>query len=443
MSDKKYLFEDFPPISAKEWKQKIQFDLKGADYQSLITHTLEGIDIKPFYHGDEFERLDFEMKRVDFRSVLLLDRIPSREETEHMLKGVDKIRIRVSGLQNIPEHIWQNERIVLETGASVLPDPVDFSHKALVTINPLTRLAAKGRWSENEESDFEKLRNWLNAGNPVAVEVDAALYQYAGANIVQQIAYALSQLQYLSERLGEEIVPYLRVKWATGYHYFFEMAKFKAFRYLFSLIRNDKEAGNKIVLYAQPSFRNKTRSDAYVNMLRTGMEVMAAVLGGVDEAGNFAYDFVYNDLNTSAERWARNQLVILKEEAVFKDLGLMTEGAYYVENIAVRLAEKALALFKQLEAGGGYLNKLKDGTVQRKIAQMAEKEQALFDEGKLVLTGTNKYPSQEERLPEVKRVLYPGQKGVKTLVRPIVPKRLSEAAERHWKKEVKQENLKG
>ena len=48
------LFKDFNPVSAKEWKQKIQFDLKGADYnETLVWESPEGIKVKPFYHTDD------------------------------------------------------------------------------------------------------------------------------------------------------------------------------------------------------------------------------------------------------------------------------------------------------------------------------------------------------------------------------------------------------
>ena len=52
------LFNEFDPVASKAFKQKIQFDLKGLSYNdTLITHTLEGIDIKPFYHRDEIQSL--------------------------------------------------------------------------------------------------------------------------------------------------------------------------------------------------------------------------------------------------------------------------------------------------------------------------------------------------------------------------------------------------
>ena len=53
---KELLFQDFEEVSAKQWKQKIQADLKGADYnEKLVTKTLHGVHIKPFYSSEDVE----------------------------------------------------------------------------------------------------------------------------------------------------------------------------------------------------------------------------------------------------------------------------------------------------------------------------------------------------------------------------------------------------
>ena len=50
------LFDGFPEVSAKQWKQKIQYDLKGADYnEALVWESLEGIKVKPFYNEEDVE----------------------------------------------------------------------------------------------------------------------------------------------------------------------------------------------------------------------------------------------------------------------------------------------------------------------------------------------------------------------------------------------------
>ena len=54
---KSTLFEDFESTSAKQWKQKIQFDLQGKDFNdTLVWKSHEGIDVKPFYHSEAYSK---------------------------------------------------------------------------------------------------------------------------------------------------------------------------------------------------------------------------------------------------------------------------------------------------------------------------------------------------------------------------------------------------
>ena len=82
-----FIIQEFPPISAAAWKQKIQFDLKGADYnETLLTKTNEGITIKPFYHSDEFEKLIIPLSKEDFK---ICQKIVISSEDEANLKAVN------------------------------------------------------------------------------------------------------------------------------------------------------------------------------------------------------------------------------------------------------------------------------------------------------------------------------------------------------------------
>jgi methylmalonyl-CoA mutase len=73
---------------------------------------------------------------------------------------------------------------------------------------------------------------------------------------------------------------------------------------------------------------------------------------------------------------------------------------------------------------------LKAGKIQKKIAESAEKEQALFDSGKEVLLGTNKHPNKNDRMAgELELFPFVKIKPRKTLVTPIIEKRLAEKME--------------
>jgi methylmalonyl-CoA mutase len=106
------------------------------------------------------------------------------------------------------------------------------------------------------------------------------------------------------------------------------------------------------------------------------------------------------------------------------------DGTYYIESLTEQLSEKALQLFKDIETNGGFLNQLKEGTIQRKIKESATKEQADFDAEKLVLLGTNKHPNLNDKMKndlEISPFLKFEKR--KTLIEPILEKRLSEKLE--------------
>lgn len=167
-------------------------------------------------------------------------------------------------------------------------------------------------------------------------------------------------------------------------------------------------------------------------MLRTTTECMAASIGGADTICNLAYDAIYHKDNEFGERIARNQLLILKKESYLDVVTNPADGAYYIESITHQLAEKALELFKSIEATGGFLSNLKSHQIQKKIKESAAKEQELFNSEKEVLVGTNKYINKEDKIKEDLE-LYPFVKtnARKTLIIPIIEKRLAETVEQN------------
>ena len=183
-------------------------------------------------------------------------------------------------------------------------------------------------------------------------------------------------------------------------------------------------------IVARPSKRNKTLYDYNINMLRTTTECMSAILGGANTICNLPYDSLYHKSNEFGERISRNQLLILKAESYFDSVSNPADGTYYIESLTSELGEKALEIFKDIESNGGFLSQLKEGIIQRKIKESAAKEQQRFDSGSLVLLGTNKHPNKKDRMKDDLE-LYPFVKTNvrKTLITPIIEKRLSEKLE--------------
>jgi len=166
-------------------------------------------------------------------------------------------------------------------------------------------------------------------------------------------------------------------------------------------------------------------------MLRSTTECMSAILGGADWVNNLAYDEIFHKRNEFGERISRNQLLILKKESYFDKVSNPVDGTYYIESLTKELAEKALAIFKIIEAGKGFIQQLFEGKIQKKIKESATKEEEKLISGDFTLVGLNKYQNPENKMAQDLE-LFPFLKyhQRKTLIEPILEKRLSESIEK-------------
>jgi methylmalonyl-CoA mutase len=441
------LFSEFEPISAKQWKQQIQFELNGADYnETLVWESLEGIKVKPFYHNDETEiNLNAIVPTKPFaivQNIFVHDVKKSNVRAlETLQRGAESVRFTIeSELISIKE-LMQNLPLGNVNYYFNLPFlSVEFSNKIndfasknnthfFIQVDPIGQLAKDGNWFENLEKDFEKLNTIASKITVPFLTISSVIYQNAGANIVQQLAYTLAQVNEYFNRISAINQP-ITIEVAVGTNYFFEIAKLRALRILFNTLATEYNHNFDCHIIATPTKRNKTLYDYNVNMLRTTTECMSAILGGANAVANLPYDALYHKDNEFGDRISRNQLLILKHESYFDKVNNPADGTYYIETLTEQLAEKALELFKDIEKNGGLISQLIDGTIQRKINESAQKEQELFDSGKEVLLGTNKYPNKNDQMKNDLE-LYPfvKQNSRKTLITPIIEKRLAEKVE--------------
>jgi methylmalonyl-CoA mutase len=165
-------------------------------------------------------------------------------------------------------------------------------------------------------------------------------------------------------------------------------------------------------------------------MLRTTSECMSGILGGANTINNISYDSVFHKKNEFGERISRNQLLILQQESSLEEANTFANGSYYIESITNQLAEKALQIFKDIEKSSGFLKQLKEGTIQRKIDESANKELDKFNNKEIILLGTNKQPNKDDRMKnEIEIYPFVKIKPIKTLLSPVIKRRLAEAIE--------------
>ncbi|WP_178984803.1 methylmalonyl-CoA mutase subunit beta [Winogradskyella helgolandensis] len=451
----KSLFNDFQPMSSKAWKQKIQVDLKGADYNDvLIWKTNEGINVKPFYHADDFKTLPeiSKSKATDWKICQAITVTDAKTANSKALDAINRgaeslifnIESEIISIKDLFQDIDLTKTNVdikcnflskdyVENILDVTLSAVEESRVNIHT-DIIGHLVKTGNWHNNLNDDHSKFKTIVTSTNQISINL--GLYQNAGSTIVQQLAYGLAHaneyLNHLDKAIASEAKQSLQVTFnlSVGSNYFFEIAKIRALRQLWATLASEYGVNTDCRIIATPSKRNTTIYDYNINMLRTTTECMSAILGGANVICNIPYDALFHKSNEFGERISRNQLLVLKNESYFDKVNNPTDGSYYIESLTEQLAEKALILFKNIEANGGFLSQLKEGTIQRKIKESAAKEQADFDAEKLVLLGTNKHPNSEDKMKtDLEISPFLKIKKRKTIIEPIIEKRLSEKLE--------------
>lgn len=397
-------YDDFIPYSSKAWKQKIQVDLQGADYgKTLLTQTNEGFVITPFYHFDYFEKLEETTKNSttskSCNEIEITKEDEARKLAEHFVnKGSKALLFKAKhpfdykmALQyllgkNLVFHFkfsFLNAEFIEKLRAFLADEKVFF------TVDCIQKLVATGNWYFNFKEDISIVKNQLSQckENHFLVGVSAAVYQKAGANASQQIAYALAHANEYLTLLNPTELKAISFYFATDTDYFIEIAKLKAFRYLWQLILKEYHTEVKAVILSKPSCQNKAIS-AKFGLLQNEVAYQSAVLGNAD--------FVIT--NT--------------EEFHFQNI----ESSFYIETLAKQLAEKALTIFKTIEKGGGFLQQLKKGTIQQKIKENYLKEQRQWNAKKQLFSDF--YLSKD--LKKDKKPYNP----IKTFVQPLANKSL-------------------
>ncbi len=433
---KNKLFAEFEPVSSKQWKQKIQYELQGADYNKTLVHeSPEGIKTKPFYHHDEVQ----EILKINIPShfkicetIYIFNLEKTIEKTlkaiqngaESIQYNIDNLNLDISELLNkIPSHITIYINFSFFDEDYLKKIDVVAQQKNTIyycNIDPIGNLAKDGNWYKtHKKNNFEAIKSVLKVTRNISlISINAQLYENAGANMVQQIAYTLTHANEYFNLIDKIKYPVL-IHISVGSNYFFEIAKLRAMRFLFDLIAKEYDANYECHLVVSPTIRNKTIYNATENSDKTNTECESAILGGANTVYNIAYDSLYKKSNYKSVSLAQKQLTILKQNYN----ATMTQGSYYVENLTHELAQKALELFKKIEKNGGFLKLLNEGIITQKIEESAIKEQKIFDLNHKIETA-EKIKNQIELYPFLK--INPR----KTIIKPIIPKRLWENMEK-------------
>lgn len=279
--------------------------------------------------------------------------------------------------------------------------------------DPLGDLAATGMLPLSLEALYDEISGicaWSIGEAPRMQVFDARaeVYQHAGASAAEELAFAVATAaEYLRAMIRrnfspEEIAPRIRFCFALGSQFFMEIAKLRAARVIWAQIVQafgGSADARRMVLHARTSRWNKTAYDPYVNMLRATTEAFSGIAGGSDSLQVGAFDETLRPADEFSRRMARNIQIILREESHLDRVIDPAGGSWYVETLTTELAEKAWALFQEIEKRGGMAAALKDNYPQSLAAATAQKRLDNLATRKEKLVGTNIYPNLQEETP--------------------------------------------
>lgn len=443
MTDEQKLFSEFKPGTAADWAARAQKDLRETPLESLDWHTYEGITIKPYYTREDIQHLPFaQQKPGDFpflrgttgsdngwqniqKIKALGNGIPAIDKAADALgRGADGVLFIVEDPQafDVAYLTGQLDLTTQSVSYTLGSDPTAFlkrlytslseqntSHRNLKGFLNYDPMSGNGQLSEEEIKTITQVLD-LTKDSPdfYGVTVCGTNFSSIGASLTQEVAYTLSAAVAYTDRLttaGEPLESVLRNMlfcMGAGTNYFFEIAKLRALRLLWSAVAEayqaDPALAAKLRIHSTTSSWYQTTLDPYVNMLRVTTEAMSAVLAGADSLTVLPFDSTFKDSDEFSERIARNVSIILKEESYLDKAVDPAAGSYYLESLTNELASKAWELFKEVEAQGGFEAAYESGFILSSITEVSRQKFRDIATGRMVLVGTNKYPNPKEQI---------------------------------------------
>jgi len=317
MANKEKLFTEFTAPTTQEWLDKIEVDLKGADFQKrLVWRTNEGFNVQPFYRREDLanlktpdalpgefpfvrgnkkdsnvwyvrqnievndakeanaKALDILNKGIDSLGFMISGKLVSAETIETLLEGIYCDCIEVN-FATCPKHALELAEILVAFFAKKGYDKEKVVGS--IAFDPLKAMVMKGKDAtsllETAPKLIEVLKEYPNF-RCIAVSSDAL--NNAGAYIVQELGYALAwgneYLQQLTDAGVDVDLAAKNIKFDMGVseNYFMEIAKFRAARLLWAQIVKQYEpkcdCACKMIINATTSTYNQTLFDSYVNL---------------------------------------------------------------------------------------------------------------------------------------------------------------------------------
>ena len=224
----------------------------------------------------------------------------------------------------------------------------------------------------------------------------------AGSTAAQELAFTLADgFAYVEAAIErgldvDDFAPRLSFFFNAHLDFFEEIAKYRAARRIWAREMRDRfgarsERSLLMRFHTQTAGVSLTAQQPEVNIVRTALEALAAVLGGTQSLHTNSYDEALALPTEEAVRIAlRTQQVIAHESGVVNTIDPLG-GSYYLEELTATLETQAYEYFDRIAELGGVIPAIKDNFFQREIAEASFRYQSEVEAGQRVIVGVNRY----------------------------------------------------
>lgn len=388
------LTEQFKPFSEEDFATAFQKEVKTGDFREILTwKTNEGIDVSPFYHGESNSKLNILSHGNDWEindEIVITDFKKANETALSFLNSGASSLTFIGEIKKVSDL----EILLKEIGINYIE--VNFKNAGENIIRILSEYCEKIKIDTSElrgcfylktviQHSFSKMQSFC---------IDGAKFHNAGANIHQQLAFAISEGKEQLEKLidsgisVEKAISSIRFSLAVGPNYFFEIAKIRAFRLLWKNVTNQYLPGNAIPVFvhAETSKMWLAKDDVNNNLIRASFQAISAALGGADSIFVHSYSKA-----EQSERISRNVQLVIKEEGFLNKVSDAAAGATYIETVTNELVKLSWKKFQEVEKNRGYAASITNEMIQKDIYISASEIKKDLASGKIKMIGVNKH----------------------------------------------------
>ncbi len=258
---------------------------------------------------------------------------------------------------------------------------------------------------------------WCSREMPLMHPVSISGYHIreAGSTAAQELAFTLADgFAYVDACVArgmdvDEFAPRLSFFFNAHLDFFEEIAKYRAARRIWATRMRDKYGAKNprswlMRFHTQTAGVSLTAQQPEVNLIRTAIEALAAVLGGTQSLHTNSFDEALALPTEHAVRLAlRTQQVIAHEVGVVNTADPLG-GSYYLEHLTSELERQAYDYFDRIEQLGGVIPAIEQNFMQREIAEASYRYQSEVEQQQRVIVGVNRYQLEDEPQLEILRI---------------------------------------